>query len=116
MSKLPMTPTERLAFKKASEQQWDIDEGDGSIYRHVDGDPVPLTEMTSPEDVSRELALVWSEAWPRIVALESLIKEAIGPLELYHAYGWPDRDGVIRRLKAAIAKAEGKENDKPDAQ
>lgn len=44
------------------------------------------------------------------------IKAVLSPLELCHAYGWPDRDGVIRRLKAAIAKAEGTENDQPDTQ
>lgn len=110
MSKRPMTQKERLAFQKACEHQWDIDEGDGSIYRLVDGDPVPLVGLDTPEEVCRGLALVLSEAWPRIVALESLIKEAICPLELYHAYGWPDSEGVIQRLKAAIAKAEGAEN------
>ena len=42
------------------------------------------------------------------------LKAAVEPLELYHAYGWPDRDGVISKVKAviriaeaAIAKAEG---------
>jgi hypothetical protein len=36
--------------------------------------------------------------------LEAL-KASIGPLELYHAYGWPDRAGVIHNIKAAISKA-----------
>ena len=39
--------------------------------------------------------------------LLAALKAAIEPLELYHAYGWPDRDGVIAKVKAAIRKAEG---------
>lgn len=41
--------------------------------------------------------------------LLAALKQAIEPLELYHAYGWPDRDGVIAKVKAAIRKAEGAE-------
>jgi hypothetical protein len=33
-------------------------------------------------------------------------RAALEPLELYHAYGWPDRAGVIGRLRAAIARTE----------
>ncbi|HGP4249070.1 TPA: hypothetical protein ACLM19_005256 [Pseudomonas aeruginosa] len=33
------------------------------------------------------------------------LKKALEPLEMYHAYGWPDRDGVIGQIKSAIAKA-----------
>ena len=39
--------------------------------------------------------------------LLAALKAAVEPLELYHAYGWPDRDGVIAKVKAAIRKAEG---------
>ncbi|EPF9793848.1 TPA: hypothetical protein N1977_003046 [Pseudomonas aeruginosa 7D9A] len=36
--------------------------------------------------------------------LEALEK-AVEPLEMYKCYGWPDYDGVIRKIKSAIAKA-----------
>lgn len=42
----------------------------------------------------------------RAELLEAL-QNAVGPLELYHAYGWPDRSGVIARARAAITKARG---------
>jgi len=35
------------------------------------------------------------------------LKETTGPLMAYNGYGWPDRDKVIERVRAAIAKAEG---------
>jgi hypothetical protein len=37
------------------------------------------------------------------------LKEAVEPLQLYQAYGWPDRGGVIRQMKTAIKNAEGKQ-------
>lgn len=37
------------------------------------------------------------------------LKEALHPLEMYHIYGWPDRNNVIAQVKSAIAKAEGRE-------
>lgn len=36
-------------------------------------------------------------------------RAALEPLELYHAYGWPDRAGVRGRLRSAIEKAGGTE-------
>lgn len=56
---------------------------------------------TTPENKAN--AIIMASAPDLLAAL----KAALGPLELYHAYGWPDSDGVIRRLKAAISKAEG---------
>ena len=43
--------------------------------------------------------------------LEAL-EASICPLELYKAYGWPDRDRVISKAKAAIEKAKLSEIDK----
>lgn len=43
----------------------------------------------------------------RAAVLSDALKATIGPLELYHAYGWADRDGVIRKAKDALEKLEG---------
>lgn len=40
--------------------------------------------------------------------LEAL-ESAIAPLELYKAYGWSDRNNVIGKAKASIAKAKGEQ-------
>jgi len=40
--------------------------------------------------------------------LEAL-KSAKMPIEMYRAYGWSDRDGVIEKMTAAIAKAQGEQ-------
>lgn len=36
---------------------------------------------------------------------DAALRAALEPLELYHAYGWPDRAGVRAKLKAALAAA-----------
>ena len=41
--------------------------------------------------------------------LVEALKAAKTPLDLYNAYGWPDRDGVRGKVKDALAKAEGGE-------
>ena len=41
--------------------------------------------------------------------LVDALKAAKMPLDLYNAYGWPDRDGVRGKVKTALAKAEGGE-------
>lgn len=41
--------------------------------------------------------------------LLEVLKAAEMPLALYRAYGWPDRDGVLNKVKASIAKATGSE-------
>ena len=85
-------------------------ERDGKWYckRH---DPVAIAEKQAEKQ--RVANAVWDarekrrrleQSAPDIL---SALKAAVGPLELYHAYGWPDRDGVIAKVKAAIRKAEG---------
>ena len=60
-----------------------------------------------------EAAMAHDEVCPkhpaaiRAAVLSDALKATIGPLELYHAYGWADRDGVIRKAKDALAKARG---------
>ena len=86
-------------------------ERDGKWYckRH---DPVAKAEKQ--EEKQRVANAEWAvmekrhrleQAAPDLLAA---LKATVDPLELYHAYGWPDRNGVIANAKAAIRKAEGK--------
>lgn len=85
-------------------------ERDGKWYcrRH---DPVAIKEKDNARRAKWKQELRENIKAQRIKAaapdMLAALKAALDPLELYHAYGWPDSDGVIRQLKAAIAKAEG---------
>ena len=52
-----------------------------------------------------------NEANARLIAaapeLLEALQDAVAALDLYKAYGWPDRFNVIGRSRAAIAKATG---------
>lgn len=85
-------------------------ERDGKWYckRH---DPVAKAEKQDAQLKAWRLELAAKEKKNRLEQaapdLLAALKQSIGPLELYHAYGWPDRDGVINKVKSAISKAEG---------
>ena len=43
----------------------------------------------------------WEDHQSRVAELEAALGAALDPLDLYHAYGWQDRNGVrasLRRL------------------
>jgi len=39
--------------------------------------------------------------------LLAALQKAAGALDLYHAYGWPDRAGVRNEIASVVAKATG---------
>lgn len=39
--------------------------------------------------------------------LLATLEKCVTPLELYNAYGWPDRECVIQKTKATIAEVKG---------
>jgi hypothetical protein len=41
--------------------------------------------------------------------LRAALQEAINPLDLYNAYGWPDRNGIRNKARATLARTEPKE-------
>lgn len=43
----------------------------------------------------------------KVAQLQAALEAAKPPLELYRAYGWSDRAGVIATVDAAIAKVKG---------
>lgn len=73
-----ITLEERALLKKVHRQRWDIDEGDMSIYRNIDGElTCKLAEdFEGPEEIARELAHVWQSAWPIVVRLETALEAA----------------------------------------
>jgi hypothetical protein len=73
-----ITPEERTLLKKVHRQRWDIDEGDMSIYRDIDGELTCklATDFEGPEKIARELAQVWQSAFPIVVRLENALKSA----------------------------------------
>lgn len=90
---------------------WTVDESyiNGSINagkRHV-----ALANFYNCHDEEMRVTRDQQKANTQLISaapdLLAALKESVGPLELYHAYGWPDRDGVISKVKSTIRKAEG---------
>lgn len=92
------------------------------IYTAENRPHSPLV-ITSTEDKLKWVADVFSnescEANARFIVtacnnyerMKAMLEEMISPLELYKAYGWPDRVDVTARASALIAelnKTEGK--------
>lgn len=111
MTDTTITPEERSLLKKVHRQGWDIDEGDMSIYRNICGEITCklVSDFESPEEIARELAEVWSTAWPIAVRLESAVIKATTRAEKAESenarlrcdYGrWAD---MISRLPRRIA-------------
>lgn len=60
-------------------------------------------------DTKAEFLKLHKEALELQSELLDALENAIQALELYKAYGWPDRKNVIFKAKAAIAKARGEQ-------
>lgn len=55
------------------------------------------------DELASIIDLAFSAKLEAAQKMADALKEAKGPLEIYHAYGWPDRGGVREQIKTAIA-------------
>lgn len=84
-----------------SNPSWFVDV-DGSDRRVVQasGDYHTVAVFTTAEEAARSVKAVNAHD-----DLVKALKAAIEPLQLYQAYGWADRGGVISQLQAALKNA-----------
>lgn len=96
-----ITPEERILLKKVHRQGWDIDEGDMSIYRNIDGEITCklASDFECPEEIARELVEVWNTAWPIAVRLESAVIKATTRAEQAEA-----ENARLKTLVAAVTE------------
>ena len=77
----------------------------------TDKQPEALVQMLQPGgivpiDIETTAALV-AEITRQHEAIErkdALLRQALGALDLYKAYGWPDRNGAIPAIKQEISQ------------
>ncbi len=105
MSELKATPGPWTAFDNAGSNMQGYGQPSGV---HGEGDHRMKIICGCFGDIGgEEVATANANLIAAAPELYAALESALMPVEMYHAYSWPDRAGVIPKIKAALAKARG---------